>query len=163
MICCQLPNPDGASEAPDRSILPLTGLLDWLRGRFRSRATVAELDALGSRELGDIAHDVGATAGELRAMAGKWPDSANLLARRMSVLHLDGHEIKASEPAVNQDLQKHCSLCDAKSRCIDDLEHRSVDPKWRGYCPNSYTLLALREERDRRGNLPGRPQPAGGQ
>lgn len=146
------------------SVHPLSGLLDWLRGRFRVRAAVAELHGLGSPELTGIAHDLGATAGELRALAGKWPDSASLLARRMSVLHLDGQEVRASEPAVNQDLQKHCSLCEAKSRYVDDLEHRPVDPKWRRYCPNSHTLLALRQERDRRGgNSSGPSRRASGQ
>ena len=47
-----------------------------------------------------MAHDVGVSAPELRALAGKWPDAAELLNRRLAVLALDPAEIRRTEPQV---------------------------------------------------------------
>jgi hypothetical protein len=91
-----------------------------------------------------IAHDVGVGgAAELRVLAGKWPDSADLLSRRMRQIRLDAAKIVRVEPQVVRDLERVCTLCASKRRCIRDLAKGQSDSSWQAYCPNTMTLRAL--------------------
>lgn len=125
----------------------LSALGQWWRNWRESRAHVAELSAFTPRELHDVARDTGVTTDELRALAGKWPDSADLLIRRMAVLGLDPAEVNRVEPATSNDLKKLCSLCGSKRRCERDLAKHPKDLVWTEYCLNTMTLAALREEK----------------
>lgn len=118
-------------------------LARWWKNWIGNPAGRAELDRLDTRELGTMARDVGASAGELRALAGKWPDAADLVTRRMAALHLDPAEIARTEPSVSRDITKLCSLCGEKRQCEHDLDRGVIDSHWRRYCPNSQTLMAL--------------------
>jgi hypothetical protein len=115
----------------------------WWTSLTGNRSGRAGLDNLDPNELGNIARDLGASASELRAIAGKWPDSADLLTRRMEALHLDPIEIAQAHPVVSGELNKLCSLCRDKHECKHDLERDPINPRWRRYCPNSQTLIAL--------------------
>jgi hypothetical protein len=90
---------------------------------------------------------LGVSRAELCILAGKWPDSLDLLSRRMQELRLDAAEISRVEPQVIRDLQRTCSLCANKRRCRHDLADQWSHPRWQDYCPNTATLLALLEER----------------
>jgi hypothetical protein len=46
------------------------------------------LDCCGVAEVERMAHDVGVNAGELCALAGKWPHAAEPLIRRLAALDL---------------------------------------------------------------------------
>src|SRR5262249_19000606 len=63
-------------------------LADWWRGWRQSGNGVAELQACGS-EVRQIADDLGLSPGELRVIAAKRPDAADLLTARLTGLHLD--------------------------------------------------------------------------
>ena len=129
------------STTPRRSLI--AAVARWWHNWNGNRASSAELDNLGPDELKHIARDAGVDTQELRALAGKWPESADLLAQRMKVLHLDPEEIAHTQPGVSNDLKKLCSLCDAKRRCEYDLTRGAVNPIWRHYYPNATTLMAL--------------------
>jgi hypothetical protein len=118
----------------------------WWRGWLGNRQALAELQSCSRDELRQIASDFGTTADELRALAAKWPDSANLLGRRMAALEIDPDEIARRYPAVANDLKRLCSLCQSKGECEHDLDRDPGDPRWREYCPNASTLTALRKE-----------------
>ena len=120
---------------------------NWWRNWWGNRAGRAELENCSPDELQRLARDVGVSLEELRPLAGKWPDSANLLARRMAALQLDPSEIARSQPAVANDLRKLCSLCVSKGRCMHDLASAANDSNWQEYCPNKSTLMALSEQR----------------
>jgi hypothetical protein len=106
------------------------------------------LDCCGAAEVERMAHDVGMSTLELRALAGKWPDAAEPLNRRLAALALDPADIRRSDPQVLHDLQRVCSLCKHGRECEHDLAERPSDPAWREYCPNEMTLDALAAERD---------------
>src|SRR5262245_44252082 len=126
-------------------------IAQWWRDWLGARANVASLDRCGADEADRIAHDVGVTASELRALAGKWPDSADLLLNdRLAALHLDRTEIRRTEPQVLADLQRVCSMCTSERACRRDLEQSPHDSVWREYCPNVVTLDALAAERAER-------------
>ena len=112
-----------------------------------ARANVANLDCCGAEQTERIARDVGVSAPELRALAGKWPDSADLLKGRLDVLALDPAEIRRTDPGVLSDLQRVCTMCAQTRECEHDLAEHPSDPGWRDYCPNVMTLDALAAER----------------
>jgi len=138
---------------PDRLSLeatmknPLNAVAGWWRNWTAVRANMASLDCCGADEAGRIAHDVGVTTSELRALAGKWPESADLLNRRLAALELDPEEIRRAEPGVLPDLQRVCTMCANERECEHDLASDPSDPVWREYCPNVMTLDASTAER----------------
>jgi hypothetical protein len=130
---------------------PFNAVAQWWRKWTAARANVASLNCCGSDERDRIAHDVGVTASELRALAGKWPESANLLLNeRLAALNLDRTEIRRTEAQVLNDLQRVCTLCTSERACKHDLARSPDDPVWREYCPNVVTLDALTAERAER-------------
>jgi hypothetical protein len=106
------------------------------------------LDKLDAQEMQSIARDVGASSYDLRALAGKWPDSADLLSRRMTALNLSPSEVAQSMPLVSRDMSRACSLCGEKRECERDLDRGVLSPGWLRYCPNAQTLTALLKQRN---------------
>jgi uncharacterized protein YjiS (DUF1127 family) len=131
----------------NRHSSPLLGtIVRWWLNWWGNRAAMAELNHLSADELRGIAQDIGVNREELRSLAGKWPDSADLLTHRMAVLQLDPAEIARSQPVVSNDLRKLCSLCGSKGQCSNDLISHAVHSNWQEYCPNTTTLRALNEQ-----------------
>ena len=144
-----------SSTGPRQSFI--AAVSRWWRDWTGNRAGSAELNNFDSDELKRIARDAGVDTQELWALAGKWPESADLLSRRITALHLNAEEIAHTQPQVSNDLKKLCTLCDAKRRYERDLTRGAVNPVWRHYCPNATTLMALSAERTAHSkNLGGR-------
>lgn len=120
----------------------MSALVQWWRERSERRARMYELEQFSPHELGVIGKDTGASPTELRALAGKWPDSAALLTRRMETLHVSPAVADAHWSSV-KDMKKLCSLCDEKQQCEHDLTFNAANPAWKGYCPNADTFAAL--------------------
>jgi len=119
----------------------------WWHNLLKTRATLAEVEDLGPSELSRVAHDLNLNGSELRTLAGKWPDSADLLSQRLAVLRLDEPAIARSEPAVLRDMERVCSNCAGKHHCSHDIDANPTSSEWRTYCPNVGTLDALETER----------------
>jgi hypothetical protein len=119
----------------------------WWRNWKHARAAVAEVDGLEGAELSRVANDVGLNGPQLRTLAGKWPDAADLLSQRLAALQIDEATVARSEPGVLRDLQRVCSMCPEKPHCGHDIDRDPSDPEWRQYCPNVETLEALDAER----------------
>ena len=114
----------------------------WLREWSRRRARLAELASCGPAEVEQMARDLGMSRGELSVLAGKWPDSADLLSRRLEQVNLTGVESQ-----VLRDLERVCTLCGSKRQCEYDLTIHPSSPAWTKYCPNAPTISALMSER----------------
>jgi hypothetical protein len=114
----------------------------WRVWRHR-RASMAELEHCGSAERHRIANDVGMNEAELCVLAGKWPDSLDLLRRRMDELKVNVSDGGQIEPEVMRDLQRTCALCMSKHRCGRDFVRDAAHPVWQEYCPNAMTFSAL--------------------
>lgn len=143
--------------ASTEHVQPLGFITKWWRNWTRRNAMVRELDGCGDAEVAHLAHDLGVSTAELRTLAGRWPDSADLLDRRIDALALDRDTIAHAEPEVLRDMQRVCGQCIAERRCEHDLRRDDKDRAWRDYCPNVATLDALRsEQRDRRWMRGGR-------
>jgi hypothetical protein len=115
----------------------------WWQGWRARRRTTSELGCCAREDVERMAHDVGVDRAELCILAGKWPESAELLTRRMDQLALDPANSRDVEPQVVRDLQRVCSLCASKRKCRHDLASHPSDARWRDYCPNVVTLDAL--------------------
>lgn len=111
---------------------------------FRQRrASVDEIDRLGPQETRCLARDLGVSADDLRVLAAKDRNAADLLYRRMQTVGLDPARV---DRAVMRDLQRGCSQCLDKGLCVHELEDRPREPTWPKYCPNEQTLAALTQE-----------------
>jgi hypothetical protein len=69
-------------------------------------------------------------------------------------LHLDAAAISRDEPLIMRDLERVCTTCGSKRRCVRDLVRYPDDQAWRAYCPNAMTLDAL-DDRNRRSTREG--------
>jgi hypothetical protein len=122
-------------------------MVDHLFGNFFSRQRkrrqqLAEFDQLDLAEKERIANDLKISISELRLLAGRDEDSANLLFRRLASLHIDSGKI---DRAVLRDLQRCCSNCDGKDLCEHELEDKPQAASWPRYCPNEQTIEALQQ------------------
>lgn len=120
----------------------LSRLRDWWRCRD-------ELDAMGSDELQRIAGDLGMTAPELRSLATRGSDAADLLHERMHALGLTRADIEQLVPGLMRDLERACAGCGHKGACEKDLATRPGAPDWAAYCPNAVTLTGVKIEKER--------------
>ncbi len=120
---------------------------DWWKKWREHAATLAGLRAFGDGELSRVAHDIGVDTADLKVLAGKWPNAADLVMRRAAALGLDTAAIERSQPQVMRDLERVCSLCDNKRACEHDLSRGPAKTDWRDYCPNAGTLTAMCAER----------------
>jgi uncharacterized protein YjiS (DUF1127 family) len=123
-------------------------------GRQLSRAWQAwrrrrnSLDELSDpEELSHIARDIGLSRSDIRVLAGKWPDSLDLLSNRLDQVKLDRAALRETDPQVLRDLQRTCALCASKRKCLHDLAGNSSPAGWEEYCPNTLTIRALLAER----------------
>jgi hypothetical protein len=109
--------------------------------RFQKRrASRAELDALGTDEVGRLAHDVGLSQADLTALTVQDEDSAELMERRLAD---NGIDIRTVDPALLRDMQRCCSQCESKELCEHELVDRPKAAAWPRYCPNEQTMNAL--------------------
>lgn len=116
---------------------------EWLKHWWERSTALADFEACGGPEMQRVARDAGVGVGDLRVLAGKWPDSADLVQRRLAALGIDAAELDAAQPATMRDMQRLCSLCDNKRVCEHDLDRGPANADWHEYCPNSGTLDAL--------------------
>ena len=119
-----------------------TGFAAWWRNLRAARASVGELEACGT-EVTHIARDLGLAPSELRTIAAKRPDAAAPLEMRLEALHVDPAALRRDEPLVMRDLERVCTQCGSKRRCVRDFVRFPDDSGWREYCPNAMTLEAL--------------------
>ncbi len=105
-----------------------------------------EVDILTGEDLDRIAQDVGLSASDLRTLLRRPDEEDLLLYRRMESLHIDPHDLAWVEAAVLRDMQKVCTMCEARRACLRDLKRDPDDlhdQDWRDYCPNVATLDML--------------------
>jgi hypothetical protein len=135
------------SNVPRRSLGDM--ITRWWHSVSRNWAGMRELRGLDSSEIRNLAKDVNCNVSELQTLAGRWPESADLLPQRLNALHLDAQTFLREHPELANDLKKNCSLCAVKGPCEDDLNKRPYSPVWQRYCPNTMTLLAVTKSRSK--------------
>lgn len=114
----------------------------WTNWRLQ-REQRAELASCDSGEIDRMARELGFTSDELKLLASRGPEAADLLYRRLAELGMDAKQIDATVPEVMRDMQRCCTECDARRRCASDLAH-NVSARWPEYCPNVETIALLK-------------------
>lgn len=94
----------------------LSFITDWWRNRKGRHATIDKLNRSGEDETTHIARDVGVSPPELRILAGKWPDSADLLSERIGAAGLQTENRAASQPQVSRDAQRDALRSEERNR-----------------------------------------------
>jgi hypothetical protein len=77
-----------------------------------------ELASLSASEVARIGRDLGISAAELRVLASRNKEAADLLVGRMETLQLEPSRVN---PSVMRDLRRCCSICDNKQLCAHAL------------------------------------------
>ena len=121
---------------------PVEVISQWWQ-LWTSNGPASDLACCAEGEVERIAKDIGMPASEIRRLANLGPESAELLSRRMTALHLDRKAVAQTHPQTFRDLQRVCTLCESHRQCARDLARNSGDPGWEEYCPNVATLRAL--------------------
>ena len=135
-------------SARSRQARFLRRLARWWRESASRRSTVAALADCGPAEAARIAQDVGVSgAAELRVLAGKWPDSADLLSRRMRQINLDARRLCRSSPKSSV-ISSGSAPCASKRRCSRDFAKERSASSWQAYCPNDDASSVDRRRRE---------------
>jgi hypothetical protein len=121
-------------------------IADWWRRHAAIRDNLESLNSIGADEMARVAHDVGLSPGDLRALATHCSDAADLLDRRLDAVGLSVKELANTVPAELRDMERLCTMCASKGRCARDLAADPQDPVWRKYCPNEPAITALARE-----------------
>jgi|SRR5579862_869334 len=118
----------------------LTERLSKWYGRVMQLPLDRGLEIMSEAEVKRIADDIGVSAAELPALNRHGPEAADLLAKRMAALNLDGAEVSREFPVTLHDMQRLCTLCAEKGKCERDLRRHPDDTSWKIYCPNAEAL-----------------------
>ena len=117
-------------------------IVDWVN-KYRTFVGLAALGRCTPEDVRQIAHELGMSPGELRELATKGPNSADLLGKMLAALKVDPNELSKENIAVMRDLQRLCVSCDHKGRCRRELAAGTAAEHFHEFCPNAFTLDAL--------------------
>jgi hypothetical protein len=123
----------------------LDTIAGWVRKFRHASGLRAELARCDSEEVARTAHDLGMSARELVGLASKGPHAADQLLKLLSALGIDPKALAFDEPATMRDLQRLCITCGHKGRCEHELAVGTAAESYRDFCPNAFTLEALRK------------------
>jgi hypothetical protein len=121
----------------------LSEIARWVTRYRETFAPRNELNNCSPQEVAGIARDLKIGAAELKSLARKGPDAAGSLRNLLLALGVNPDELERGDPAVMQDLQRLCATCGYKRKCEFDLAAGAAVDKFKGYCPNAFTLDAL--------------------
>jgi hypothetical protein len=111
-------------------------LRNW-RGERAPPTRTRDCCATGS-VLPVMAHD----AVPMSTSPGKWPDSADLLTRRMIGLQIDPVAFRSTFPDLAREAERNCVLCRDTADCRRELDDGVERPDWETRCPNAGVLVA---------------------
>lgn len=137
--------PDSVREYP-----LITRLIDRMKRLSERLARLSELRSLDEAQIDQIAHEFGLSRSGLFALCANQA-SGDLLKQRLAEFGLTEAQLAKQHPEVLQDLQRVCGTCTTTSRCASDFAAQN-DTGRDGYCPNTCTLYALKQEGLARGN-----------
>ena len=137
-----MPNRDSLKPYPVVDMV-LNSIAGWVT-QYRSRIGHDTSLAQCSRDdVMAIAQDLGLSSGDLRALAERGPDAADLVQKLLLALGVDAEALTQKDPLVMRDLQRLCSTCGDKGRCHHELDDGTAAAHFHEFCPNSFTLDAL--------------------
>jgi len=120
-------------------------IAQWVTKYRQSRRTYKDLANCDADEVARIARDLRVHPRELAMIAKKASNAADLLQKLLVELGIDAKGLEYDDPQVMRDLQRLCTTCTDKRQCQLDLANGVIAANFRDYCPNAFTLDALRQ------------------
>ena len=124
----------------------LETIAGWVRSLRHAAGLRAELAHCDAEEVARTARDLGLSSRELVRLAEKGPHAADQLLKLMSALGVDPKALSFDDPATMRDLQRLCITCAHKGRCEHELAAGTAAGSYHEFCPNAFTLDALRNQ-----------------
>lgn len=121
----------------------LNSIADWVN---KYRSAIDDSAMCKPQEVMKSASDLGLPASELHVLAGKGPNSLNLLRKMVTALGVD--PLVNIDPLVMRELQRVCTNCLDQRRCEHELAKGTAAEHFHDFCPNAFTLESLVEQRD---------------
>ena len=115
--------PDGEVHAPHYQTVEfvLDAVAGWINKYRQSSNLHDEFGHCSPEDVMQIAKDLGVPVSELRKLAAKGPEAADLMKKMLIALRVDPHVLVNTNPAVMRDLQRLCIVCSQKGRCEHEL------------------------------------------
>ena len=137
--------PNNEQQQPHFPVLEmvLNSIADWVNTYRSSLGHGSGLSRCDRAEVMQIAKDLGVSPGELRELSNKGPGSADLVQKMLLALGIDAKALAQSDPLVMRDLQRLCTTCGDKGRCVHELADGTATAHFHEFCPNAFTLDAL--------------------
>lgn len=137
-----MPNVD-SKHPRARAQTVFNSIANWV-GRYRQNFGLNnQFGQCTADEVMRVAKDLKLTPTELKELASKGPNAADLLLKMLAALNVDRKALENSDPNVMQDLQRLCTTCGAKKRCEHELADGTAVDHFQEFCPNAFTLDAL--------------------
>ena len=143
--------PSRDNQPPNHPLVEgvLCAIADWVNKYRFAFGQQTQLGLCGPDQVMSMAKDIGVTPSELRELASKGPDAADLIQKMLVALHVDPKALAHGDPLAMRDLQKLCIVCSNKSQCEHELANGTAAEHFRVFCPNAVTLDALFTPLDR--------------
>ncbi|MGB6557620.1 MAG: DUF6455 family protein [Pseudolabrys sp.] len=142
--------PDGEVHSPHYQTVEfvLDAVAGWINKYRQSSNLHDEFGHCSPEDVMQIAKDLGVPVSELRKLAAKGPEAADLMKKMLIALRVDPHVLVNTNPAVMRDLQRLCIVCSQKGRCEHELAKGTASEHYREFCPNAFTLDALLKQKN---------------
>jgi hypothetical protein len=118
-------------------------IADWVTRYRNAIGSKDEFGMCGHDEVMRMARDIGVTPSQLQEIVRKGPDSANLLKRMLTALHVDPQIIADMDPLVMREMQWLCITCGNKNRCEHELAKGTATKNFHEFCPNAVSIDEL--------------------
>ena len=107
--------PDGEVHSPHYQTVEfvLDAVAGWINKYRQSSNLHDEFGHCSPEDVMQIAKDLGVPVSELRKLAAKGPEAADLMKKMLIALRVDPHVLVNTNPAVMRDLQRLCIVCRA--------------------------------------------------
>jgi hypothetical protein len=142
--------PDGEVHSPHYQTVEfvLDAVAGWINKYRQSSNLHDEFGHCSPEDVMQIAKDLGVPVSELRKLAAKGPEAADLMKKMLIALRVDPYVLVNTNPAVMRDLQRLCIVCSQKGRCEHELAKGTASEYYREFCPNAFTLDALFKQKN---------------
>ena len=104
---------------------------------------------VGCRSTQAAGNDFGAPPDQLRELASRIPNAAELLQKMLVALRIDPETLVDSDPLVLAELQRLCTACTDEKRCRHETGNGTAAKHFREFCPNAVTLDSLSDRNAR--------------
>lgn len=133
---------EGQVEPRFESIPMIGRVVSWAKKLSDRYVQSEELRKLDPEEINRIARDFGVSVSELLVVARSDVGVQALLKQRLVEVGLSEELLQKRHPKEFGDLNRVCASCVSAKRCASDFQQQKSGRS--DYCPNTFTLDALR-------------------